>query len=217
VSEAPLFGHGELGIMEINADDGMGADHLSGLGDIESDSTDSENNDTLADFKLGIIVDDANSGGDGTSEEWRTAEVESGRNHGEAILGNNRLIIKCGDPTSIHGLITPTVFGCLALESATRTPVKNDMITRLHAGNTLPYPLNDAGTLVSKKMRKKFVWAFGGFNFIDLGAADSAVVDVDVNLTECDFVRQLEFGDFERSVGLDKDGGEHKKNLKLET
>jgi hypothetical protein len=91
------------------------------------------------------------------------------------------------------------------------------MITRLHAGNTLPYPLNDAGTLVSKKMRKKFVWAFGGFNFIDLGAADSAVVDVDVNLTECDFVRQLEFGDFERSVGLDKDGGEHKKNLKLET
>ena len=77
VSEAPLFGHGELGVVKIDADDGMGADHLSGLGDIQPNSTDSENNDTLADFELGIIVDDANSGGDGTAEEWRTAEVES--------------------------------------------------------------------------------------------------------------------------------------------
>ena len=77
VSEAPLFGHGELGIVKIDADDGMGADHLSGLGDIQPNSTDSENNDTLADFELGIIVDDANSRSDGTSEEWRAAEVES--------------------------------------------------------------------------------------------------------------------------------------------
>ena len=77
VSEAPLFGHGELGIVEVDADDGIAADHLSGLGDIQPDSTDSENNDTLADFELGIIVDDANSRSDGTSEEWRAAEVES--------------------------------------------------------------------------------------------------------------------------------------------
>jgi hypothetical protein len=176
----------------------------------------------LADFELGIVVDNAHSRSDSTSEEWRTAEVESGRNHGEAILGNNRFIIKCGDPTCINGLVAPTVFGCLALQSATRTPVKNDMITRLHAGNTLPYPLNDAGTLVSEKMRKKFVWAFGGFNFIDLRSANSAVVDAHMNLTECELVWQLEFGDFERSVGLDKDGGEHGKekpetgNLRLE-
>jgi hypothetical protein len=205
-----LFGHGELGIVKVDADDGMGADHLSGLGDIQPDSTDSENNDTLTDFELGIVVDDAYSRGDGTSEEWRTAEVEFGRNHGEAILGNNRLIIKCGDPTSIHGLVAPMVFGCLALESATRTPVKNDMITRLHAGDPLPYPLNDAGALVAEKVWKKFIRALGGFNFIDLRSANSAVVDAHMNLTECELVWQLEFGDFERSVGLDKDGGEHK-------
>jgi hypothetical protein len=165
----------------------------------------------LADFELGIIVDDANSRSDCTSEEWRAAEVESGRNHGEAVLGNNRFIIKCGDPTSIHGLITPAVFGRLALQSATRTPMKNDMVTRLNAGDTLPYPLDDTGPLVSEKMWKKFVRAFGSFDLIDLRTTNSAVVDADMNLTECELIRQLEFGDFERSVGLDKDGGFHKR------
>lgn len=72
-------------------------------------------------------------------------------------------------------------------------------------------------------MRKKFVWAFSSFDLIDLRTTNSAVVDADMNLTECELIRQLEFGDFERSVGLDKDGGEHGKekpetgNLRLET
>ena len=184
VSEAPLFGHGELGIVEVDADDGMAADHLSGLGDIQPDSTDSENNDTLADFELGIIVDDANSRCDGTSEEWRTAEVEFGRNHGEAILRNNGFVIKCGDPTCINGLFAPTVFWCLALQSTTWTPVKNDMVPRLHAGHPLPYPLYDARALVAEKVGKKFIWALGSFDLVDLRAANAAVMNADMDLAE---------------------------------
>jgi hypothetical protein len=38
-----------------------------------------------------------------------------------------------------------------------------------------------------------------------------------MDLAEGERLGHLEFGDFERSVGLDEDGGEHKRNLKFET
>ena len=95
--------------------------------------------------------------------------------------------------------------------------MQNDMVPGLDAGDALPYPLDDAGALVTEEVREEFIRAFGGLDLVDLGAADSAVVKADMNLTEGKLLRHFEFGDFERGVGLDENGGEHERNLKFET
>lgn len=69
VGEAPAGGHVEFRVVEIDADDRVGADHAGGLGDIQADAADSEDDEALADLELGIVVDDADGGGDGAAEE----------------------------------------------------------------------------------------------------------------------------------------------------
>jgi hypothetical protein len=95
--------------------------------------------------------------------------------------------------------------------------VEDNMIARLDARHTLPYPLDDARSLVAEEVGEKFIGALGGFDLINLSAANAAVVNADMDLAEGEWFRHLEFGNFERSVGLDEDGGEHKRNLKFET
>ena len=209
VRETPFFGHFELGVVEVDADDGVGANHLRGLGDVEANSTDSEDDEALADFELGIVINDTDGGGDGAAEERGGAKIEAGGDDGETVLGNDGFVIECGDPACVDGFVSPTVFGRLALESTAGSPVENDMVAGLDAGDALPYPLDDAGALMAEEVRKEFVRAFGGLDLVNLGAADSAVVNADMNLAEGQLLRHLEFGDFERGVGLDEDGGEH--------
>jgi len=217
VGEAPAGGHFEFGIVDIYTDDGVRADHACGLSNIEANAADSEDDEALADFELGIVINDADGGGDGATEERGGAKVEAGGDNGEAVLGDDGLIVECGDPTGVNGFVVPTVFGRLGLEPAGGAPVENDMVAGLDAGDALPYPLDDAGALVAEEVRKKFIRALGGLDLIDLGAADSAVVNADMDLTEGQLLRHLEFGDFERGVGLNEDGGEHERNLKFET
>lgn len=64
---------------------------------------------------------------------------------------------------------------------------------------------------MAEEVGQKFIGALGGFDLVDLSAADAAVVNADMDLAEGKGVRHLEFGDFERSVGLDEDGGLHRK------
>jgi hypothetical protein len=71
---------------------------------------------------------------------------------------------------------------------------------------------------MTEQVGEKFIGPLGGFDLIDLSAANAAVMNADMDLAERKGIRRLEFGDFERSVGLDEDGGEHgKRNWKLET
>ena len=209
VGEAPAGGHFEFGIVDIYTDDGVRADHAGGLSNVEANSTDSEDDEALADFELGIVIDDADGGGNGATEERGGAKVEAGRDNGETILGNDGFVVECGDPAGVNGFVAPTVFGRLGLEPAGGPPVENDMVAGLDAGDALPDPLDDAGALMAEEVRKEFIGALGSFDLVDLGAADSAVVNADMNLAEGQLLRHLEFGDFERSVGLNKDGGEH--------
>ena len=217
VGEAPAGGHFEFGIVDIYTDDGVRADHACGLSNIEANAADSEDDEALADFELGIIVDHADGGGDGTAEERGGAKVEAVRYNCEAVLGDDGLIVECGDPAGVNGFVAPTVFGRLGLEPPGGPPVENDMVAGLDAGDALPYPLDDARSLVAEEVGQKFIGALGGLDLVDLGTADSAVVKADMNLTEGQLLRHLEFGDFERSVGLNEDGGEHERNLKFET
>lgn len=209
VGEAPAGGHLELGVVEIYADDGVGADHAGGLGDIQADAADAKDNDALADFKLGVVVDDAYGGGDGATEERGGAEVEVLGDDGEAVFGNDGFVIECGDPAGIHGLRAPTVFGRLGLKAARGSPMQNDMVAGLDPGHALPHPLDGAGPFVSEKVWKEFVGTLGGLDFIDLCTADAAVFEADMDLTKGKLLRHLEFGEFERSVGLNEDGGFH--------
>lgn len=144
VREAPFFCHFELGVMEVDSDNGMGADHLRGLSDIESHAADAKNDNALADLELSIIVDDTYGSGDGTAEERGQSHVEAGRDDGKAVLGDDGLVVECGDPAGVDGFVSPTVFGRLALESTAGSPMKDNMIARLDARHALPYPLDDA-------------------------------------------------------------------------
>ena len=217
VSESPFFGHFELGVVEVDADNGMGADHLCGLGDIESDAANAENDNALADLDLGVVVDDTYGGCHCATEERGQSHVEAGRDDGEPVLGDDGLVVECGDPAGVDGFVSPTVFGRLALESSAGSPVEDNMIARLDARHTLPYPLDDARSLVAEEVGQKFIGALGGFDLVDLSAANTAVMNADMNLAEGERVGHLEFGDFERRVGLDENGGEHERNLKFET
>ena len=144
VRESPFFGHFELGVVEVDADDRMCADHLRGLGYIESHAANAENDNALADLELGVVVDDTYGGGDSTAEKRSQAHVEVGRDDGETVLGDDGLVVECGNPTGVDGFVSPLVFGRLALESTAGPPVENDMIAGLDARHALPYPLDDA-------------------------------------------------------------------------
>ena len=143
VRESPFFGHFELGVVEVDADDGVGADHLRGLGDIESHAANAENDNALADLELGVVVDDTYGGGHCTAEERGQSHVEAGRDDGEPVLGDDGLVVECGDPAGVDGFVSPLVFGRLALESTAGAPVEDDMIAGLDARHALPYPLDD--------------------------------------------------------------------------
>ena len=86
VRETPFFGHFELGVVEVDADDRMRTDHLRGLGDIESDAANAENDNALADLELSIIVNDTYGGGHCATEKRGQSHVEAGRDNCEAIL-----------------------------------------------------------------------------------------------------------------------------------
>jgi len=209
VGEAPAGGHLKFRIVDIYTDNGVRADHAGGLGDVEANSTDSEDDKALADFELCIVIDDTDSRGDGATEERGSAKVEAGWDNGETVLGNDGFVVEGGDPPGVDDFVSPTVFGRLGLKAARRAPVENDMVAGLDAGDALPYPLDDAGALMAEEVRKEFVGAFGSLDLIDLRAADSAVMNADMDLTEGQLLRHLEFGDFERGVGLNEDGGFH--------
>jgi len=144
VRETPFFGHFELGVVEVDADDGVCADHLRGLGDIESDAANAKNDNALADLELGVVVDDTYCGGHCATEKRGQSHVKAGRDDGEPVLGDDGLVVECGDPAGIDGFVSPTVFRRLALESSAGSPVEDNMIARLDARHTLPYPFDDA-------------------------------------------------------------------------
>jgi len=144
VRETPFFGHGQLGVVEVDADDGMCADHLRSLGDIESHAADAENDNTLADFQLGVVVDDTYGSSHCATEERGQAHVEAGRDDGKAVLRDDGLVVEGGDPAGVDSFVSPTVFGRLALESSAGSPVEDNMIARLDARHALPYPFDDA-------------------------------------------------------------------------
>ncbi len=144
VRETPFSGHFELGVVEVDANDGVGANHLRGLGDIESHAADAENDNALADLELSIIVDDTYRGGHCATEEWGGLHVEAVRDDGEPVLGDDGLVVECGDPTGVDGFVSPTVFGWLALESTAGSPVEDNMVARFDTRHSLADPLDDA-------------------------------------------------------------------------
>lgn len=135
--------------MEVDADDGVGANHLRGLGDIESHAANAENDNALADLELGVVVDNTYCGGHCATEKRGQSHVKAGRDDGEPVLGDDGLVVECGDPAGIDGFVSPTVFRRLALESSAGSPVEDNMIALLDARHTLPYPLDDARSLVA--------------------------------------------------------------------
>ena len=100
------------------------------------------------------------------------------------------------------------------MKSPGGTPVEDDVITRLDAGDALANALDDAGPFVAEEVRKEFVGTLGGFDLVDLCAADAAVVEANVDLAEGKSFRHFEFSKFERGVGLNEDGGFHRKGAR---
>jgi len=209
VGEAPLAGSGELCVDEIDANDRVGGNHLSGLRNVETNAADAKDQDALADFHLSVVVDHPHCRRHRAPEKRGEAEVEILRDYGETVFGDNRLVVEGSDPTGIDGFPVPIVFRRFALEACTLSPVENDVVARLDAFHSLSNRYNGSGTLMTEEVRKKPILSLGRFDFVELGTADPAVVDANVNLPEGKPVRHAEFGDFERSAGLGEDGGEH--------
>ena len=143
VRETPFFGHFELGVVEVDANDGVGANHLCSLGDIESHAADAENDNALPYLDLGVVVDDTYGGGHCATEKRGQSHIEAGRDDGEAVLGDDGLVVECGDPAGVDGFVSPTVFGWLALESTAGSPVKDNMVARLDTRHSLANSLDD--------------------------------------------------------------------------
>ena len=86
MGESPLRGHIEFRFMDVDADDGVCAHHAGGLGDIQTNSTDTKDHQTLSDGEMCIVVHHTNSSGDSAAEKGGSPKVEFWRNHSEAVF-----------------------------------------------------------------------------------------------------------------------------------
>jgi hypothetical protein len=66
-------------------------------------------------------------------------------------------------------------------------------------------------SLMSQQMGKKLVGPLGSFDFVDLSPTDPAVVNLDVNLAEGEFLWHAKLNNLKRLLRLNENGGFHSK------
>lgn len=86
MGESPLGSHIEFRLMNVDADDRVRAHHAGGLGDIQTNSTDTKDHQTLSDGEMCIVIHHTDSSGDSAAEKGGSPKVEFRRNHSESVF-----------------------------------------------------------------------------------------------------------------------------------
>ena len=133
---AELLGQGQLGVVQIDGDDGIGRDHASRLDDIESNAAGTKDHDGFADTYFGIVFNDAESRSHRTAEERGHFQVAVRRDGGHAVFGHNGIVVECGDPTGIDLAALPEELRRLGLNSSAFAPMHDDLIAGLHVAHS---------------------------------------------------------------------------------
>src|SRR5277367_2045940 len=223
---APVF----LGIIDVDADDLVGADHLGALDDIESDATETEHDDIGARRYLGGVDHGADTGRDAATDI--AALVEGGvftdfrdrdfRQHGKVresrathVMINRLALVAEARSTVRHhafalggancraqiGLLAQAAFALAAFGRVER----NDVVARFnrgHAGADFAY---DTGTLMAENGWKD-AFTVEAIERIGIRVANTCRLDFNQDLT-CFRTFKIELDNFERLLGFESDGG----------
>src|SRR5689334_18220317 len=88
-------------VVQIDTDDRVRASFGGELNDVESNAAGAEHGDAFADGQLSVVVDHAERRSDSAAEQRAALRIEIGRNFGDAVLGNHRIIAEGGNPAGI--------------------------------------------------------------------------------------------------------------------
>jgi hypothetical protein len=206
VGGSELAGFGELVIVEVGGDDGIGASEMGTENGSEADAAAADDQDRFTDLHLGIVVDDAEPGGEGIGEQGADFEIGVGWNGGDAILGEDGVLLERGDAAGVHGATLPGIERAAGLDAASGAPMADDAIADFDMAN-FGADFEDSGAgFVAKQVREPAIGAFDAVDFADLRAADAGDVDVDEHLTETE-AWQLDLIEDERLALFHEDRG----------
>ena len=219
-----------LGVVEVDADDHVGAGEPQPLDDVETDAAQPEHHAFGAGLHLGGVEDGADAGGDAAADVADLVEGSVFANLRDRDLGQHREIRE--------GRGAHVVVQLLAVEREARGAVRhdalalgradggaqvglarqarralpafgrverNDVVALFHAGHARPDVDDDAGPLVAEDGRKQpFGVGAGEREFV--GVADARRLHLDQHLSGLRPV-ELDVGDHQRLGLLQCDGG----------
>ena len=230
------MGHAEaaapfiLGVVDVDADDLVGADHFRALDHVEADAAKPEHHDIRSRRDLGGVDHGADPGGDAAADVAALVERRvladlcdrDFRQHGEigkrraahivkdglalvaeprGAVGHHALALGGADRGAEIGLLAEAAFALPAFRRVKR----DDVIARLHrdhAGADLPH---DSRALMTEDRRKNSL-AVEAVEGIGVGMTDAGRLDLDQHFAGFRAF-QIEFDDFQRFFCFKRDGG----------
>src|SRR2546423_1444501 len=110
-------------------------------------------------------------------------------------ITRGRAVVERGHPAGVDAGAVPPVGRRLRLEPGAGAPVHHDAIALPDAAHARPDVQDRAGAFVPEQMRQESVRALRALDFVDLRAADAAVVHLHEHLAERQRLGQLELAD----------------------
>jgi len=168
VGGAELAGFGEFKVVEVGGDDGVGAGEVGAEDSPEADAATADDDHRFADLDLGVVVDDAEAGGEGVGEEGADFEIGCLGNGGDAVLRKDGVPLEGGDAAGVHGAAIPGVKGATGFDATTGTPVAHDAVAGFDVAD-LGAGFEDGSTgFVSEKVGEPAIGTFDAVDFPDL-------------------------------------------------
>src|SRR4051812_46822852 len=174
-----LAREGESVVVQVYSDHRIGTAQSRSLDDIEANSACAEYHRGLADAQLGVVLRNAEAGGDCTAEERRYVHVAVGRDCRDAIFRHHGILVEGSHPPRVQRLAAPPVFRGGGLDARTFAPVQHNLVARLDMTDARPGLDDRARTLMSQQVGEVLVLALGAVHLAELRAANAARVNLD--------------------------------------
>ena len=235
---APLL----LAVVDVDADDPVGPDHLQALDDVEADAAQAEDDAVGAGLDLGGVDHRADAGGDAAADVAGLVERRVGPDLGHRDLGQDRVV---GEGRAAHVVVDRLALvaepagavghHALALGAADRSAevglarqaafalaafgrVERDhVVARLDAGDARPDLQHHARALMPQD-RGEQALGIQPVQGVGVGVADACGLDLDQHLAGLGAF-QVDLDDLQRLLGFEGDGGAglHVRLLQSET
>src|ERR1039458_9194884 len=169
-------------LVEIHGDNGVGPGQARAQHDAQPDAAAADDDERLADFDFGIIGNDAETGGEGIGQERANFEICSRGDGGEAVFGNDGVVVKSGDPAGAGLFAVPIIDGRAGFDAFARTPMEDDAVAGFDVADFGADLHDDAAALMAEEVGQKTIRAFDAVNFAQLRTTNAADVDLDEDL-----------------------------------